>query len=299
MSPHFETGGEVQALRSVPGAGASGGRARRARGFTLVELLVVIAVIAILAGMLLPALASAKEKARKTLCLNNARQLTFAWTLYAGDANDRLVYNLGLDRRQPVPPPNRDLNWVNNVMTWELDADNTNTAFLAKSPLGPYLGHSPDVFRCPSDLVLSGVQRQAGWDRRVRSVSMNAMVGDAGPNVQDGSNVLNPGYRQYLKLGDIQNPDYIFVILEEHPDSIGDGYFYNNTEDKEWVHLPASYHNGACNFSFADGHSELHRWRFPHTKPPNKPDAAPLPSAVPAGEKQDFNWVAYRMSVEQ
>ena len=294
MSPPLEIGGESTLTPSIPGAGTA-----RSRGFTLVELLVVIAVIAILAGMLLPALASAKDKARRTRCLSNARQLTLAWTLYAGDANDRLVYNLGLDRRQPVPPPHRDLNWVNNVMTWELDMDNTNTAFLAQSPLGAYLGRGADVFRCPSDRVLSGVQRRAGWDHRVRSVSMNAMVGDAGPNVQDGGNILNPGYRQYLKLGDIPNPDYIFVILEEHPDSIGDGYFFNHADDPEWVHLPASYHNGACNFSFADGHSELHRWRFPHTKPPSQPDVVALPSAVPPGERQDFNWVAYRMSAEQ
>jgi prepilin-type N-terminal cleavage/methylation domain-containing protein len=112
--------------------------AARAGGFTLIELLVVIAIIAVLAGMLLPALAHARSQAQKAMCGNNSRQLTLAWIMYADDSNDRLAYNLGLDRRQPIMPANRKLNWVDNVMTWELDADNTNTAFLSESPLRPY-----------------------------------------------------------------------------------------------------------------------------------------------------------------
>jgi prepilin-type N-terminal cleavage/methylation domain-containing protein/prepilin-type processing-associated H-X9-DG protein len=271
---------------------------RIASGFTLVELLVVIAMIGILSGILLPSMAKAKAKATGVACLGNTRQLALAWNLYALDANDRLVYNLGLDRRQPVPPPNRNLNWVNNVMSWELDSDNTNTAFVFISPLASYWGRSLDLLRCPADRVLSEVQRRAGWSNRVRSFSMNAMVGDAGPNVVDGGNVLNPGYKQFLKMQDIPHPSGIFVFLDEHPDSIGDGYFYNNEEEAEWIHLPASYHNGAGNFSFADGHTESHRWLSALTKQPAKPDAVPLPMPIPT-EHSDFEWLAERTSVDQ
>ena len=88
----------------------------RGKGFTLIELLVVIAIIAILAAILLPALSRAKGQAQAILCLNNTKQLTLGWQMYADDFENRLPYNLGMAGSSFRTP----LNWVNNVMTWGL-----------------------------------------------------------------------------------------------------------------------------------------------------------------------------------
>jgi len=103
----------------------------RSYGFTLIELLVVVAVIGILAGILLPTLAKSKARAQGVFCLNNTKQLTLAWIMYADDHNGRLAYNLGASggmgmAAKPGSPPMK-MNWANNVLTWGLDPDNTNS----------------------------------------------------------------------------------------------------------------------------------------------------------------------------
>ena len=280
-------------------------------GFTLVELLTVIAIISVLSAILLPALSKAREQAHATACLNNTKQLGLACHIYTGDHLDGLPYNLGM-----VGSSFRtDLNWVNNVMTWDLSSDNTNLDTLTKASLGSYVGGNPGVYRCPSDRALSSIQAAAGWDRRIRSYSMNAMIGDAGNFTTNGFNVNNPDYRQFFKTTQIPRPSEIFVFLDEHPDSINDGYFINKAPKKyypnypggsgpsnpaQWTDLPASYHNRATAFSFADGHSALHRWQQPHTIRPALPNAANLPIAIPSDPAEalaDFNWVLGHMSV--
>lgn len=264
------------------------------RGFTLIELLVVVGIVGVLAGMLMPALAKAKEKARATICLNNHRQLGLALQLYADDHQDSLGYNYGTDGIRETVAARRYLNWVNNVMSWELDADNTNTFLLVAGGLGPYCHRFGSVFKCPSDSAVSEIQRRAGWRNRVRSVSLNAMLGYAGSFMNGPVNTNNPRFRQYFKMSDIQHPSTIFTFLDEHPDSINDGYFLNRMAELEWYDLPASYHDGAASFVFADGHTELHRWIYARTKPAARPDAARLPLTVPENERGDFDWIATR-----
>jgi type II secretory pathway pseudopilin PulG len=272
----------------------------------LIELLIVVAVIAILAGMLLPALVKSKARAQAIYCMNNSKQLAFAWTLYAGDNNDQLVYNLGGAADRSTFAPSDAPDWVNNIMDWTLNPPNTNTAFVNTSLLGQYAGYSSSIFKCPADKALSDAQKGAGWAARVRSVSMNAMIGNPGDLLQSGTNVNNPNYRQFLKQADIPAPSSIFVFLDEHPDSINDGYFLirpygddTNYDDKEWVDLPASYHNGAGSFSFSDGHTEIHHWVSPTTLCPNEPGGANLPIELRSNDRVDFYWVLHRSSVYQ
>jgi prepilin-type N-terminal cleavage/methylation domain-containing protein/prepilin-type processing-associated H-X9-DG protein len=282
----------------------------RESGFTLIELLVVIAIIAILAALLLPVLSKARGRAEGMSCLNNTRQLVLAWQIYADDFNGLLPYNLGMAGSSF----RTNLNWVNNVMTWDLSSDNTNTATLTDASLGSYVSGSAGVYHCPSDRALSAIQSGAGWDHRIRSYSMNAMVGNAGAFSTNGVNINNPGYTQFFKITQIPHPSDIFVFLDEHPDSIDDGYFLNKDASAagngygansaayaEWLHLPASYHNSSAAFAFADGSASLHRWLESKTVPPSAPNTANLPIAIPAtpaGEQTDFDWVLGHMSIE-
>lgn len=279
-------------------------------GFTLIELLTVIAIIAIMSAILLPALSKAQERARAIACLNNTKQLELACSLYAGDNGERLPYNLGLAGSSF----RTDLNWVNNVMTWDLSSDNTNLATLTQASLGAFVGGNTAVYHCPSDQALSSLQRAAGWSARIRSYSMNAMVGDAGNFSTNGYNVNNPNYTQFFKTTQIPQPADIFVFLDEHPDSIDDGYFLNKDTPTangaygasggaadQWLNLPASYHNRATAFAFADGHATLHRWSKSTTVRPAAPFAANLPIAIPsspADAAADFDWMMAHMSKE-
>ncbi len=237
----------------------------RVRGFTLIELLVVIAIIAILAAMLLPALTRAKKKAQGIYCMNNTKQMAMAWLMYKDDNIDRLVYN-----NSNMGGGAGASSWVGGWLTYDLateNTDNTNVDLLINHDrypsaafLGPYV-KSASAFKCPAD---KSQAREGGvLYPRVRSISMNNFVGDTSSTWSGGSK-----YKVCTKYSNIKMPAMMFVFLDEREDSINNGWFVSDPDTPyELIDYPASYHGNACGFSFADGHSEIHKWQDSRTMP--------------------------------
>jgi prepilin-type N-terminal cleavage/methylation domain-containing protein/prepilin-type processing-associated H-X9-DG protein len=239
-----------------------------AGGFTLIELLVVIAIIAILAAMILPSLGKAKAKTQGVYCMNNTRQLMISWSMYAHDAQDKLVPSFHGGRASggnfdPAIGP----GWCEGWLDWTLSTDNTNIDFLISdkySRLAPYIAKSKNIFKCPADVYMSQQQRARGWRERCRSLSGNIGVGEG--NAEEGP--WDTAYRHIKKYSQFTypGPDGTWVFVDEHPDSMNDSGFFN---PHAWsmVDIPSTYHNGACGFSFADGHAEIHKWKRCMTAP--------------------------------
>jgi prepilin-type N-terminal cleavage/methylation domain-containing protein/prepilin-type processing-associated H-X9-DG protein len=232
-------------------------------GFTLIELLVVIAIIAILAAMLLPALSKAKSKAQGIKCLNNLKQLMVGYTMYSGDSNGKLVLNAGAY--------GINLNsWVTGWMDWGVRDENTNVLYIINGGLGTYMAQSLGSYKCPADVL------PAANGPRVRSYSMNGWVGGT-VETSPAPGYGYTSYRNYTKESEfsVPGPSMTMVFDEEHPDSINDSVLGLKTtaltlwlkQPAVWDDVPASYHNGTCNFSYADGHAEGHKWLDANTRP--------------------------------
>ena len=229
---------------------------RQNNGFTLIELLVVIAIIAILAAMLLPALSKAKAKAQGIARLNNTKQLTLGWIMFQGDNQDALM-----DAGAAIVSGGAANDPVASEMNWDNDTRNINTAGLIgpRALMSAYI-KSPGSYKCPGD----SFQSPQNPGPRARSVSMNGALTGKPTFVNDAS--LGRTYFSAKKANDLNTPGpaNIYVFLDEHPDSIGDLLFMINPgypkNGEHWRDFPASHHNGAGSFSFADGHSEIHRW---------------------------------------
>jgi prepilin-type N-terminal cleavage/methylation domain-containing protein len=250
---------------------------RRQPGFTLIELLVVIAIIGILAAMLLPALGKGKQYAQRIQCMNNHRQLCLAWRMYSDDNSDKLLYA----SEDPDVPQTAEAAWVTGTLNPGLpDRDDWDPDLtIKKSPMWPYCGNNLAIWKCPADY--STVEVDGERKPRVRSMSMNVFLGGWGGT--DGNwGAPYTAYKIYMKQQELfdPGPSKVFVFLDMREDSIDMGNFAtrmagwpDDPSQYGFYDLPGSYHHLAGGFSFADGHSEIRRWRDSRTMPPLLLDA--------------------------
>lgn len=242
------------------------------RAFTLIELLVVIAIIAILAAILFPVFAQAREKGRQASCLSNMKQITLGIIQYSQDYDETNVMAC------PTPPQSWwDAGWVFSIQ--------------------PYI-KNVDVFRCPSD----GERRTEYWQPEAMSYAPNAYVdgfwegkygaiGVGGDWTVRADGTLN-GLGRIVTVADINRPAETILLGERHngdmikhhpfggmpkghgiqgfppfvgvdwmdgwfgPGAVPDGASY--TAGKDWPKGPEGTvtvaHTGMSNFAFADGH---------------------------------------------
>src|SRR5712691_3291560 len=216
------------------------------RGFTLVELLVVIAILALLAAMLFPVLAQAREAARRSTCLSNLRQLGVAFMMYAGDYDETLP-EAGGDFDSPAA-------WIEYASPEQ------------RGGIYPYLRQfsktGPSVYRCPDGLPDTS---------KYASVSSTYAMND----------YIRPWHGTYprqipdasLALSQIDSPPRTILLFEatQHPDGTGhrNGSPYFHTVDKQTgrpVGVPQVYHHGGSNFLFCDSHVHFHHPRTTMTR---------------------------------
>ncbi|MGD0536527.1 MAG: type II secretion system protein [Verrucomicrobiota bacterium] len=257
---------------------------RSSHGFTLVEMLAVVAIIALVLSFLMPALVKSRNQARGIFCMNNLQQIQLAWTMYAGDHEEYLPAVTG----GSFPGLGK---WVSGWLDFSSSPDNTNTLYLLDpryAQLGIYV-KSEGPFHCPADL--STVWIDGKLMARVRSISMNCWMNYVGvaPIGQDE-------FRVFRKLDEITDPSpaRAWVFMDEREDSINDGMFQTNLKDR-WmaakiVDYPASHHNGAAGIVFADGHAEMKHWRDQRTIPEIGPSQTLLLN-VASPDNPDVAWL--------
>jgi prepilin-type N-terminal cleavage/methylation domain-containing protein/prepilin-type processing-associated H-X9-DG protein len=260
------------------------------QGFTLIELLVVIAIVVILLGLQLPGYTAEKTKSTGMQCLNNLRQLSVAWRMYAGDNRDYFLYSsddgVGTAPYQTTLTGGKNTN-VGDLYAWTWSKMNFvpgnpyNTDPAADIMLRPMWRYNKNtsIYKCPGDNSL-GKTASGAWLPRVRSYSMNFYLGGFGNNAADlPATAASEYFHPYTKLTDLAEPvrspggANTFLFIEERQDCINWGNFMTDMagyplpnqpavpRDYQWgSDFPAANHDRAAGISFCDGHAEIHKW---------------------------------------
>lgn len=255
-------------------------------GFTLVELLVVIAVIAILTAMLLPALAQGKQRAKRIQCLNNQRQMATTWVLYAGDNNDSLALN-----GQCNPESTANKLWVQGAFVHT--GANTNVDYMLNPQYALFANYikSGSTYLCPTDRDTVKVNNVIY--PKLRSYALNAYLGWTG--TWDGR--LSSAYVVYQKYGHISEnmPQGTFLFMDVQPDSICWPYFGVEMYNDVFFNWPGASHSRGSVVSYADGHVDWHRWLDSRTLNPKSANYHAHNDSSPGNA--DIGWIRARTTV--
>jgi|SRR5215831_9583343 len=221
-------------------------RSTRGLGFTLVELLIVVATLGILAALLLPVLNKAKARALRAQCSSNLRQLTIAWNSYFQENNGRLAETY---------QTNNPYAWVQGNM--KIASEAPDPSLIRKGTLFPY-SRDVGIYHCPTDTGVGGEKPVVP----ARSYSINCFMGARDFDLPFSI----PGAEAYIpffaKDSDLKRPSEMWVLIDEDEHSIDDGFFIVDPSGQKWFDLPANSPNRHVNtfaLAFADGHCAT--WR--------------------------------------
>lgn len=280
-------------------------------GFTLIELLVVIAIIAILAAMLLPALAKAKQRATQGACLSNEKQLALGWMMYSED-NNELLLNLNTYVNGGLAAAKNGIPWRVDLQHGQISpAPNTLTSDgwkmgieqgyrqptpTIEGPLYRYAAN-PDIVHCPGD----------------KRYLLNFKPGGGGPFSWDsysGVSQLNGESGGLIKRSQIKHPSDRYIWVEGadmRGENVGSwtmnpGTVGNNFSDASWVDSPAAFHVTSASFNFCDGHAEAHKWlnsatiTFANDTTTSKDAGGATQAAANGGSNADRQWMGSRFA---